>query len=416
MLPDQLSITCPPDPLIGTVNPGGSKSISNRLLIMKYISGDSIRLENLSGSNDTKILESLLSSNEETMDCQSAGTTFRFLTAYLAIKNEYHVLTGDERMKQRPIGPLVSALNELGADIRYLGNEGYPPIAIFPSDKKWKEKVTIQAKTSSQFISALLLIAPYLENGLSLQMEGLVVSDSYIEMTLKLMQQAGILLTRIANRIHVQAGAYQILENRVESDWSSASYFYGMAALRPGSKILIRGLRHNSIQGDSIIEKWMDNLGVDTLYTAEGALVCSANTNHKPELEFDFISSPDLFQTVSVTLAALGIKAIYSGLNTLALKETDRLSAIKTELLKTGVSINQIFQETTYNTTRNFYLQEGIANIDKTNFATWKDHRMAMSLSLLSSLGPIIIQNPEIVNKSYPNFWKDLISLGFEVE
>lgn len=416
MLPDQLSIMCPPGPLSGTVHPGGSKSISNRLLIMKYISGDIKRLENLSVSNDTKILESLLSSNEETMDCQSAGTTFRFLTAYLSIKNEYHILTGDERMKQRPIGALVSALIELGADIKYLENEGYPPIAIFPSTKKWKGEVSIQANTSSQFISALLLIAPYLENGLSLQMEGLVVSDSYIEMTLSLMQQAGILLTRNANRIHVQAGTYQLLENRVESDWSSASYFYGLAALKPGSKILIRGLRPNSIQGDSIIEKWMVNLGVATLFTEEGALVCSATINHKPELEFDFISSPDLFQTVSVTLAALGIKAIYTGLDTLAIKETDRLTAIKTELLKTGVSINQIFQDKHYNTTRNLYLQEGKAKVDNTNFASWKDHRMAMSLSLLSSLGPIIIQDPEIVNKSYPNYWKDLISLGFEVE
>lgn len=390
-------------PLTGTVNPSGSKSISNRLLIIEKLSGNKILLSNISKANDTILLSELLKSDAEILDCQSAGTTFRFLTAYLALKNEYRILTGDQRMQKRPIGPLVDALNYLGANVSYKSQQGYPPLIFNKGKSEWNREVTISANKSSQFISALLLIAPYLENGLIINLENELVSETYIQMTCDIMKQAGISLKYNANQVIINPGKYSLTDYMIESDWSSASYFYGFVALKPGSEIQIKGLKGDSIQGDSIISEWVKVLGVQTEYTEEGAIVRSVELPKPKELQYDFIKCPDLFQTISVLLAALGIKGIYKGLTTLAIKETDRIAAIKTELQKTGIQFTI--------GSNGELIQQGQAIVDKQEFNTYNDHRMAMSLSLLSTSGPITIKDPFVVNKSNPNYWKDLNTL-----
>ncbi|HMG15786.1 MAG TPA: hypothetical protein VK590_10075 [Saprospiraceae bacterium] len=413
MSTDKVHLSCTPGPLTGSVNPGGSKSISNRLLMMKYVGRSRKELVNISESNDTTLLKQLLSSKEQILDCQSAGTTFRFLTAYLAFKDKLRILTGDDRMLQRPIGPLVDALNMMGAEIEYLEEEGYPPLLIYPARIVWDYYVDMQASTSSQFVTAILLVTPSFVQNFTIKMNGKIVSDSYINMTIALMKQAGIKVSRKANSITVKPGKYDISNISIESDWSSASYFYGLAALVPGSEIFIKGLQKDSLQGDSIIAYWMKDFGVSTRYTEQGAIISSVKIQLPREKEFDFISTPDLFQTVSVVLAVLGVKGIYSGLDTLALKETDRLHAIKEELHKTGVNIIQLETGPGASNMPQYYIQEGKAKLNNTEFETWKDHRMAMSLSLFSVLGPVIINDPDVVNKSYPRFWDDLKSLGF---
>jgi len=398
----------PPEKIRGTIQLPASKSISNRLLIIKALSSANINIGNLSDAEDTKTLEALLSSDEETLDCGHAGTTFRFLTAYLSTLNGTRILTGSDRMKQRPIGVLVEALRELGAEITYLGEEGFPPLQI-DGGKINGSEVTMDSTISSQFISALILIAPSLPKGLTIHLTDKVVSQAYIEMTLKVIRHFGINTARKPERIDIEAGEYNSGNLNVEADWSSASYWYSIVALAKDAEIELQGLNSASWQGDAIVSEIFALLGVKTTYTKTGVILTKKPV-YAQELGYNFINCPDLAQTLVVTTAALGIQGIYTGLETLRIKETNRVDALRSELKKVGANIEE------------FKLGEIASFPPKLKpppkaIATFEDHRMAMSFAPLSCvLGEIEIENPDVVAKSYPNYWKDLKSVGFGIE
>ncbi len=397
-----------PKKIKGSIALPASKSISNRLLIIKALSKEEINISNLSEAQDTKTLEALLSSNDETLDCGHAGTTMRFLTAYLSVQNKSKVLTGSDRMKQRPIGVLVDALTELGASITYLEKEGYPPLRINGGGIQGTE-VTMDSTVSSQFISALILIAPTLPNGLTIHLTENVVSQAYIEMTLTTIRHFGIKAKRVPGRIDIEAGEYKAGDLEVEADWSGASYWYSMVALAEEAEIELLGLNKRSWQGDSIVSQLFTLLGVKTEYTERGVLLTKAPVYAK-ELGYDFINCPDLAQTLCVTTAALGIPTKYGGLETLKVKETDRVDALKSELLKFDVEVEElkVGEVTTFPPT----LTQATVPI-----ATYDDHRMAMAFTPLSCLMEnISIKDPAVVSKSYPGFWDDLRSVGFQIE
>ncbi|MFZ1634148.1 MAG: 3-phosphoshikimate 1-carboxyvinyltransferase [Chitinophagales bacterium] len=396
-----------PSAIQGAIKLEGSKSISNRLLIMQALCPEGFEIDNLSPSDDTTTLKRLLSSNDTICDVGAAGTTMRFLTAYFAIKNQQHILTGSDRMKQRPIKLLVDALRDLGADIQYKEKDGYPPIEI--NGKKLSGgKVTIRADVSSQYISALLMIGPVLENGLELYLEGKIGSFPYINMTLRTMAKLGIQYKMDGNTIHVYTGNYVGKPMQAESDWSAASYFYGICALSKGSEIKISGLFKDSLQGDSVLPEIYNQLGVVS-YFEDDILVLSQVDSYVDELIYDFSNCPDLAQTVAVTCAALGVPARFTGLESLKIKETDRTAALQTELQKFGVSFLPDGEAWVLNGAT-------VAGNDLT-IHTYEDHRMAMCFAPLSLKHKnIIIEEPMVVKKSYPSFWSDLSSLGFESE
>ena len=398
-----------PDKIQGVVQLPASKSISNRLLIIKALSSAQINISNLSEAQDTRTLASLLKSEDNTLDCGHAGTTMRFLTAYLSTTlNESRTLTGSDRMKQRPIGVLVDALKELGADISYLEEEGFPPLQINGGGIKGSE-VTMNSNVSSQFISALILIAPTLPNGLTIHLTPDVVSQSYIEMTLKAIQHFGITVTRENNSIHIENGEYKAGDLNVEADWSSASYWYSVVALAADAEIELLGLDQSSWQGDSIVSDIFTLLGVKTEYTQRGVMLTKTPVYAK-ELGYNFINCPDLAQTVCVTTAALGIASRYTGLDTLKVKETDRVVALKSELLKVGADIKErkIGEITCF--------PPPLACSGQ-SISTFEDHRMAMAFTPLAcALGKINIEDPDVVAKSYPNYWRDMKSVGFKIE
>ncbi len=398
-------------PLHGVIDTGGSKSISNRLLIIKAISSQNIVINNLSESDDTRLLLELLKENPELLDCGKAGTTLRFLLALKAFQNKPCLLTGDQRMQTRPIRPLVTALNDLGANITYKGEEGFPPVKVNTTSGLKGGKVSIDASVSSQFLSALALIAPQLDNGLTIELIGQVVSDSYLKMTIDLMQYFGVNCKRENNIITIEQGKYELKEYQVESDWSSASYYYCLCALLPGSQIELFGLYKKSLQGDSIIAKWMEQFGVETEHKADRIIIRSRTVNFPPIVELNFINNPDLFQTFAFFFAVNGCQAVYSGLETLKDKETDRIKAVKTELAKVGVSLVKLPSHMSKKTQTVHYLQEGKASFDKILINTYNDHRMAMAASLLSITSEVEIENNGVVKKSYPNFFSDLLSL-----
>lgn len=397
-----------PDKIRGSIKLPASKSISNRVLIIKALSNANIDISNLSDAQDTKTLEALLASNEETLDCGHAGTAMRFLTAYLAATNKTAVLTGSDRMLQRPIGVLVDALRQVGADITYLGEEGYPPLQISGGGIEQAE-VTMDSTVSSQFISALILIAPTMPNGLIINLTENVVSQAYIEMTLKTIRHFGIKAKRVPGRIEIQPGEYTEGRLSVEADWSSASYWYSIVAMADDAEVELLGLDRDSWQGDAIISELFALLGVKTEYTETGVKLSKFSVYAK-ELGYDFINCPDLVQTMCVTTAALGIPTRYSGLDTLRIKETDRVDALKSELLKVGVDIEELkVGEITS------FPPELVD--DGKPISTFEDHRMAMSFTPLACLlGKISIESPEVVKKSYPNFWEDLKSVGFTID
>lgn len=389
----------------------GSKSETNRLLLLQALYPE-IQIENSSNSDDSEAMTKALSQTSQTtiIDIHHAGTAMRFLTAFYSMQegNEV-VLTGSDRMKERPIKILVDALNELGAEISYEAKEGFPPIRI-KGQKITKSKVTLKADVSSQYISALLLIAPKLENGLELTLEGEITSVPYIKMTLALLNEIGVKTSFIDNRIIV-IPTNNVSKNKliVESDWSSASYWYSIVALSDvGTKITLSSYKQNSLQGDSALAEIYTNFGVKTVFK-EYQIFLHKVENFKPEtLNLKLDDCPDIAQTIAVTAFGLGIGCHLTGLHTLKIKETDRLEALKTELTKLGAEISV--------TNDSLHLKASATIIENVSIATYQDHRMAMSFAPLALKTSITIENAEVVSKSYPTFWEDLKQVGFQFE
>jgi 3-phosphoshikimate 1-carboxyvinyltransferase len=398
----------------------GSKSETNRLLLLKALYPN-ITLENASNSDDSKMMIKALefpnpsTHNPQLIDIHHAGTAMRFLTAYFAIQEGKEVvLTGSSRMKERPIKILVDALNQLGAEITYEENEGFPPIKI-KGKKIIKNKVVIQANVSSQYISALLLIAPKLENGLELTLEGDLTSIPYINMTLALLNEIGIETSFIENKIKVNP-QFTIHNSQltIESDWSSASYFYSIVALSEiGTKLQLSNFNKNSLQGDAALVEIYKSFGVETVFNSDNSIIITkVNTHYLLPINFNLNDSPDIAQTIVVTCFGLGIGCHLTGLHTLKIKETDRLEALKTELSKFGAIILVTNDSLTLEA-RSPLPWRGVGG--EVSISTYQDHRMAMAFAPLALKVPIIIENAEVVAKSYPAFWEDLKSVGFQI-
>jgi 3-phosphoshikimate 1-carboxyvinyltransferase len=414
-----LQLFRPPGPLTGAVALSGSKSISNRVLLIRALCAAPFPIYGLADAKDTRLMQSLLSSESEVYDAGAAGTTFRFLTAFLSLKPGVQILTGTERMKQRPIGVLVNALRELGADIQYIEQEGYPPLRIGPPNRLGaNNRISISAGTSSQYISALLLIAPALPNGLTLTLEDTVVSRPYIEMTLQLMQQFGVQHTWENHSISVLPQTYQPREFTVEADWSAASYYYAMAAFAPEADLELKGLFAQSVQGDAVLADMMRHFGVETTFGDNTARLRKTPGFEAPAVfEWDFLKCPDLAQTLAVVCAGTGVQGLFTGLETLRIKETDRIAALRAELQKVGVSFHEMPQRVSQKTGKRFFLTEGQAQFPaQAEFETYEDHRMAMAFAPLAMQAPIGIREPEVVEKSYPQFWEHLRGLGFAIQ
>ncbi|MCB9353093.1 MAG: 3-phosphoshikimate 1-carboxyvinyltransferase [Lewinellaceae bacterium] len=417
-----LRISKPDRILTGTIALEGSKSISNRALIVLALAGADPAewLENLSVSKDTTTLYRLLTQKGSSFDAGDAGTTFRFMTAFLALRNGVQVLTGSSRMRERPIGGLVEGLRSIGANIEYLEKAGYPPLRIGEMHPRGgPARVRINAGTSSQFLSALLMIGPYLPDGLELVPEGPLVSRPYLEMTVQLMRHFGAGVVWSDGSVAVSPGAYRARPFVVESDWSAASYWYALAALADEADINLQGLFAESWQGDSVLINMMRAFGVRTTAMppdlVSGAPAALRLEKSEPvvekHFEWDFTDCPDIAQTLAVVCAGLGAKGTFSGLETLYVKETDRVAAIQAELAKTGVTFTELS-----GSPGKFELN-GRANWNAPpRFATYSDHRMAMSFAALGMLKPVDIEHPAVVAKSYPTFWGHLTQAGFHCE
>ena len=392
------------------INICGSKSESNRLLILQA-QFPNISIENLSDSDDTAVLQKGLRVLKGTVDVHHAGTAMRFLTAYFAATEGTEVLlTGSQRMQQRPIGILVDALKSLGADIEYAQNEGFPPLRII-GKKLLKNEVRIKADVSSQYISALMLIAPALPKGLKISLQGKTTSVPYIEMTLQLLRNIGISGDFEKNVISISAKE-TIHDNLmiVESDWSSASYFYSLVALSDDLQITLGSFSEESLQGDAALVQIYESLGVQTYSNiSEKTISLSKKDTQLPDsLLLDLANTPDLAQTIAVSCFGLGIGCRLTGLHTLKIKETDRLSALKIELEKLGASVQ--IDENSLNLEKSFHLNPEVS------IETYQDHRMAMAFAPLALKTELTINNAEVVSKSYPNFWSDLKIAGVECE
>jgi 3-phosphoshikimate 1-carboxyvinyltransferase len=392
----------------------GSKSETNRLLLLQALYPN-LTLENTSNSDDSDVMAKALSTDchTELVEVHHAGTAMRFLTAYYAIQeNREVVLSGSTRMKERPIKILVEALKQLGAEITYEENDGFPPIRI-KGKKLTQSKVSLPANVSSQYISALLLIAPRLENGIELTLEGEITSVPYIKMTLALLNEIGVETSFVGNKITVKNLSLipYPLSLTVESDWSSASYFYSIIALsKIGTQITLSSYKQNSLQGDSALAEIYKEFGVETVFVDNSILL---QKNHNPQLtthNLQLNNSPDIAQTIAVTCFGLGIGCHLTGLHTLKIKETDRLEALKTELTKLGANISVTNNSLTLNSPPLEGCPKGGGVIK-----TYQDHRMAMAFAPLALKVPIMIEETEVVSKSYPTFWEDLKSIGFVI-
>ena len=410
-----LSIEAKPQAITGRVSLGGSKSIANRALIIQALCKVPFEIKNLSDSKDTVTLQNLLQQKEGDLNTGHAGTCFRFMTSYLSTQAGTQILTGSERMKQRPIGPLVNALNDLGANISYLENPGYPPLKIESPKTEWKNKVNIDGTMSSQFITSLLLIAPTLPNGLNINILGDLVSVPYVEMTLKMMKYFGIESNWDGNMIIIKAQEYQPKEFTVEADWSSASYLYSLVALNEDSKIEIDGLFEESLQGDSEIQHFSNKLGVKSTWIGD-RLVIENKGSFEPIFEYNFIRQPDLAQSIACICAAKNITGLFSGLQTLFIKETDRVKALQDELSKVNVAMSKLPAAYKGNTSEDYYLIEGKYEQPSAYFKTYQDHRMAMAFSSFATRSDIVIEEPDVVVKSFPSYWEVLKDLGFSMQ
>jgi len=403
----QIEISFPLNSIKSEVALSSSKSESNRALIIKALSNNPIELSNLSDARDTQTMQSLLNNSPAVWDVLDAGTTMRFCTAYLSLRAKNKVITGSTRMKERPIGVLVDSLNKLGADIAYIDKEGFPPLRINRLEKQKAGFLTISGNISSQYISALLMIAPKLPNGLKIEFTSEVYSKPYILMTLELMKKFGVDSVWNENIIEVKKQEYSEGNYTIESDWSGASYWYSLVSIAKNSEISLKGLRKNSFQGDSAIATIMSEMGVSNFFEEDKTLLKS-NENIKSKLELDFKACPDLAQTVMVSAAVNGIQLKMTGLESLKIKETDRVQAMKNELLKLNT---QLIED---NGVWNLYpgtIPSKIEPID-----TYDDHRMAMAFAPLAFIMPVIINNPDVVNKSYPGFWNELKKTGATIK
>ena len=403
-------ISAPLKAFLGSIQIPSSKSISNRMLIIRSLAGSGATLYNLSDSDDTKVLSEALDTESDVKDVGHAGTAMRFLTAYLSTQPGEVTLTGSQRMKQRPVGPLVDALKQVGARIEYLENEACPPLRI-KGGGLTGGSIAIEAGISSQFISALMMIGPVLEGGLSIELKGKVVSASYIEMTLSLMNSCGAGARFDGRTIIVPQGTYSMEKFRVESDWSGASYWFQVAALLPGSEITLPKLTQKSLQGDSALVQIFESLGVCTTFNEEGLILRSQKQELPEQYAYDFTTCPDLVQTLAVSLCTLGVPFRFTGTTTLRVKETDRIAALQTELKRVGFVLSS--------DPRGEWLEwDGKRCDPETNptIMTYHDHRMAMAFTPLAILlGKITIEDPGVVSKSYPGYWTDLEKAGFRI-
>lgn len=380
-----------------------SKSISNRAIIINALAGNTGKLLNLSDANDTQLMLKLIASHQPVLDVEDAGTTMRFLTAYTSVSGASRIITGTERMKQRPIKILVDALRTIGARIDYPEQEGYPPVKIEGFSGQKTREIAIRGDVSSQYISALMMIAPTLPQGLFIRFQGKVTSRPYLEMTASLMRQFGAVVDFGDDGIDIAHQNYRPATVTVESDWSAASYWFAFTALANEAEIILPNITLESLQGDRVIVEIMKELGVGT--ELRGTDLLLSKTAHAAAIRWDFTDCPDLAQTVAVVCAAKGIAGKFTGLESLRIKETDRIKALQTELAKIGASFEERADH--------WVLTPGSAGIKNgILFNTYLDHRMAMAFAPLSALADVVIEDPAVTRKSYPKFWDDVRLTG----
>ena len=398
-----------PEKIQTTVQLPTSKSISNRALILNALSLSSRPIVNLSDCEDTQVIIDAFNSDSNVFDIKAAGTAMRFLTAFLAGMEGEWVIKGSKRMHERPIYPLVDTLISLGAEIEYMEREGYPPLKIRGKTLKGGE-VYLSGNISSQFTSALLMIAPLMEKGLTIHIQQEIISKPYVYLTLAMMEKYGVATKWEGNVITVRPQNYAPTTLTVEPDWSAASYWYEMVALLPGSEVKLLGLGKTSLQGDANVANLFNDLGVTTEYVSDGIII---RKTKKPTKKFfhDFVNEPDLAQTFAVTCCLLGVRFVFSGIQSLKIKETDRIEALKNEMKKLGYLIydseNSILE---WNGER---CEPDATPVIK----TYEDHRMAMAFAPAAiKFGTITIAEPKVVTKSYPAYWDDLKSVGYNIE
>ncbi len=381
------------------INLPSSKSISNRALILSALAYSSYDIQNLSDCDDTRVTVKALISNDTTFDIGAAGTAMRFLTAFLSKTVGEWIITGSERMKNRPIKLLVDALNSLGARIEYVEKEGYPPLKIYGSAIMGGE-ISLSGGVSSQYISALMMIAPYMVNGLKIKLEGNVISVPYIEMTMRMMHEFGVNVTFINNEIDIRPQHYKPIEYKVESDWSAASYWYEVLSVVGNGKIFLKGLYQNSSQGDSKIAELFKQLGVATEFVSDGVILTSTGI-YTEKFEYDFVNQPDMAQTFAVTCCLNNIPFHFKGVQSLKIKETDRIAALINELKKLGfVLFEPCDSELAWESEK--CTPDSVISIK-----TYEDHRMAMAFAPAALKTTLTIEEPQVVSKSYPAFWSD---------
>ncbi len=386
-----------------------SKSISNRALIINALSGAGVMPQNVSDCDDTFVMVRALTQPSEVVDIMAAGTAMRFLTAYLSVTEGERVITGTERMQHRPIAILVDALRLLGAEITYEKEEGFPPLRI-KGKRLQGGHISLAGNVSSQYISAMLMIGPTLEKGLALTLTGGIVSRPYIDMTLSIMREFGAKATFEGDTITVEPTGYKAIPYYIENDWSASSYWFEMVALTPGSEIRLPGLFEESLQGDQGVKQIFEKLGVEASFESVGdanpVLVLRHTGKVVERLDIDMLRMPDLAQTVVVTCAMLNVPFRITGLQSLKIKETDRIYALRTELKKLGYLINEADDSIL------FWDGERCEPQPDASIDTYEDHRMAMSFApCCQTLGCVVINHPEVVSKSYPGFWEDFDSV-----
>lgn len=392
----------------GTISElSSSKSISNRALLLQALSNNQSVVSNLSVARDTQLMERLVSSMESVIDVLDAGTTMRFLTAYFALSGKNKIMTGTDRMKERPIALLVDALRNIGASINYLEKEGFPPIETKGFNGQLADQLQIPGNVSSQYISALMMVAPILPKGLTILLQGKIGSIPYIRMTAELMKQFGVepFLELNKGLIKIQHSKFKKADITVEADWSSASYWFAFVALAKQAVLTLPKVSEKSLQGDRVIVDIMDQLGVKTLFTNGNAVLSKKEATKN--LIWDFKDCPDLAQTVLPVCAAKGISGNFTGLESLRIKETDRITALQNELRKIGAVLSET-------ATGNWQLETRSIPNQSITIQTYHDHRMAMGFAPLATIQDLKIESPEVVNKSYPGFWRDMNTVGFE--
>jgi 3-phosphoshikimate 1-carboxyvinyltransferase len=385
-----------------------SKSLSNRALILQALAGNQPVVSNLSDARDTVLMNKLVGTTEKVVDVMDAGTTMRFLTAFFGIRGARKVMTGTARMKERPIALLVDALRTLGVSVDYLEREGFPPIELKGFSKQLADEVTVPGNVSSQYISALMMTGPMLPNGLRIKLTGKVGSRPYIDMTAALMKHFGVEAEFRDDTIYVKHASYRANPYKVEGDWSGASYWFAHTALAKEASIFLPGMIDKSLQGDRAIVEIMAKLGVTARFDNNGVHVSKSAVIDK-EIEWDFTHCPDLAQTVLPVCAAKGVIGTFTGLESLFIKETDRIAALTKELAK----INAVIAEPRKGV---WMLEPGnVDGIKHIEIDTYHDHRMAMGLAPLATMMDVTIKSPDVVNKSYPGYWEDMRAVGFSV-